>query len=164
MYEELKTKYEYITDEQWKLVDLGEAEYTDFLTQEDKDVMEAEYLAQVEAQKAQLQEYIISQLIEVEKTPSAQLIIGGAKVLQGWFYQQTGGYIGHNIMHFFVQYAELRGLRLFANSYETSEGEKGYNLSFTYTHPDTGWKFARTMHGGGTQPQDQEWSYINEEL
>lgn len=162
--QELKTKYSYITEEQWASVDLGEAEYTNFLNKEDKEALEVEYLAQAKAEKENAQAYIISQLNEIERLPTSQLIVAGAKVLQAWFYEKTGKYIGHNIMHFFVQYQELRGLRIYAMSYETPKGDRGYNLNFTYTHPDTGWKFTRTISGEGVEPQDQEWSNVNEEL
>jgi len=153
---DLKEQYPYITDEQWGLVELMEADYLDFLTPEDlqahKDAVLAQEQAEFEAQVQAIKDHLTA----VQDTDEAKLIVGGAMALQQFFFSQTGRYIGQDLMHQFVQYEPFRGLRIYTMAYETPEGEHGYNLQFTFTH-SSGLKFMKTMAGEGVQPVNTEW-------
>ena len=164
MFEDLKTKYPYITEEQWAKVELAEADYTDFLSQEDLKAQEEEYLARQEAQKEQLVQGIISQLKATETTPQAQLIIGGTFVLQAYFLEKTGRYIGQDVMHQFIQYPEFRGLRIYVNSYTDADGvsNPGFNIRLSYTH-ESGMQFEKTVPGMGNKPSAQDWTIMEVE-
>lgn len=153
--DDLKHTYPYITEEQWTLVNEGEAVYLDFLNDEDlkahqdREVVEREQVVQA----------IINELKLTETSDEARLIIGGAQALQQFFFSQTGRYIGQDLMHQFVQYEPFRGLRIYTMSYETPEGVHGYNLELTFTH-SSGLKFHRVIQGEGPNKENIEWQEI----
>lgn len=164
MNDELKTKYPYITEDQWSKVDLGEASWIDFLTKEDLSEYQTNQL-KVKKEKAVAD--IIANLKKAESLPSAQLIIGSAFSLQDYFFSKTGRYAGQDALHVFVQHPELRGLRIYSNSYEAPNEEKemvhGFNITFNFIHEATGLVFTKTIPGKGNAPEDTDWQLIDNE-
>jgi len=161
MYEELKTKYPYITEEQWGKVEMLEAEYVDFLSEEDMKAHQDAILASEETKRAKQIQAIIDGLNIAEGSPQAQLIIGGTFALQDFFFSQTGRYIGQDVMHQFIQYPEFRGLRVYVNSYTDADGvsNPGFNIVLKFTH-ESGLNFTKTVPGKGNNPQSNPWSLI----
>lgn len=163
---EIKNQYPYITEEQLEKIRLGEAFYTDFLTEEDLQKIKDKNLAEKRAEReAQIQQ-IIAGLKQAEQSEEAQLIVGGTFALQDYFFSKRGRYIGQDIMHTFIQYPEMRGLRVYVMAYEVPEFEHnpaqfGFNIRFVYTH-ESGLKFSKKVPGKGPKPESEEWELITE--
>jgi len=160
MNEELKTKYPYITDKQWDQVNELEADYIEFLNDEDKKELEVQELEAQKMKREEMVNQIIDRLKQTEQSQEAQLIMSGAKVLQDHFFKMTGRYMGHDVMHLFIQFKPFRGLRIYSNSWEKGE-EQGYDLQMTFTHT-SGIQFSKTVSGTGEVKN--EWAEVINEI
>ena len=167
MYDELKTKYPYITNEQWDKVDKGEAQYLDFLTPEDLQKHQDEVLAEQEAERRAQIQTIINGLNQVEQSPEAQMLLtiahdeaeNGKKRMKEFI--GVDKYIDQSMRHSFIQYAPLRGLRVYTDGYTDSDGisNPGYNLRFEFLH-ESGLTFIKYVSGEGLRKENTEWEIL----
>lgn len=97
-----------------------------------------------------------------EQLKSAQSMVKFIQMAQEGFRIEYGRYFGTGELVFKVNTPELQGLEFNTVEWKAPDGEIGYRINFSFTHPQIG-TLIKTV-GVGSQTTPQDWTLINPDI